>query len=410
MPSVRCPECGEHVKYRVDDVKLRCLKCGEKFRAPHDDDEEEQRPRKKKTPAKKSSNKVVVTAILGGLVGIALIALVVVLLVRGNGQDGSGGEGQFAEVSAESYKKVHSAMTLEEVETILGRGGKSSDQDMKKAFVRTEGPFKGKLVWGQDPTPPDRAMEWRRWDAKNNIRIWVAFLNTKHGPLSAFGVFVEPSGNGGRNVNTFTNLGEGLEKRLEDTYSARMQTVEIRKDAKWVRGAKGQSLVLGDWRNEVCEGMLIEAAGKLRTRDDVPQPKDPNRLPIYRFLNDNQLEITLRLYGDSRVSVYDFFVFQDELVLIDVTPNSPHNKALFYYRMPPRPGNLADTKILQTLIVDMKSSDHNKLRDASGKFVRLGKHGLPALRELERTNPVPLKSHIQRTIKAAEARAKEENN
>jgi hypothetical protein len=123
--------------------------------------------------------------------------------------------------------------------------------------------------------------------------------------------------------STFTNLGEGLEKRLEDAYSARMQTVEIRKDARWVRGAKGQALVLGDWRNEACEGTLFEAAGIMRTRDDVPQPKDPNRHPIYRFVNDNQLEITRRLYGTPDVSLYDFFVAQDELVLIDVTPDSP---------------------------------------------------------------------------------------
>ena len=78
--------------------------------------------------------------------------------------------------------------------------------------------------------------------------------------------------------------------------------------------------------------------------------------------------------------------------------------------MPPRSGNLADKKILQRLILDMKSSDHNTMSDASGKFIRLGEHGLPALRELERTNPEPLKSHIRRTIQAAEGRAAEENN
>ena len=85
--------------------------------------------------------------------------------------------------------------------------------------------------------------------------------------------------------------------------------------------------------------MLFEAAGKLRTRDDVSQPKDPNQLPLYRFVNDNQLEITIRYYDDAEAFLYDFFVFQDELVLIDVTPNKPHDfKAKVYYRMPPKPG------------------------------------------------------------------------
>jgi hypothetical protein len=236
----------------------------------------------------------------------------------------------------------------------------------------------------------------------------VAFRNTRFGPLSAFGVFSDSSGPS-YTRSGFSNATEGLEKWLEDTYSARMQTLEIRRDTKWLRGAAGQAALLGDWRNEACEGMVIEAAGKMRSRDDVLQPKDSNRQPVYRFVNDDQLEITRRLYGDERVSLYDFFVFQDELVLIDVTPHSPHNyKAQFYYRMPPKPGGLADTKIIQPLIADTKSSDFKKQNDAQAKLVRLGKYGLPALRELERTSAEPLKSHVRRIIQAAEARAAEE--
>jgi hypothetical protein len=78
--------------------------------------------------------------------------------------------------------------------------------------------------------------------------------------------------------------------------------------------------------------------------------------------------------------------------------------------MPPKPGDLADTRILQPLIADVKSPDFNKMSDASGKLIRLGNHGLPALRELERIHPEPLKSHLQRTIRAAEAHVAEESN
>lgn len=415
MPRVRCPECGERVEYRADDVKLRCPECGERFRTPGDeDDEEEVRPRKKKKPAKKSSNKAVLTAV-GGLVGIALIALAVVLLVRGKGKDGGdrgqdgGGESALANVSSEEFKRVHSAMTIAEVEKILGKGSTSSLQDFLAAWVRKDGPHKGKLIVGEDPIPPDRPMQWRRWDA-SGIRIWMAFLNTRYGPLAAFGVCSDSSGKEYSRI-TFSHITEGVEKVLEDAYSARMQSVEVRKDAKWVRGEKGQALVLGDWRNEACEGMVFEAAGKMRTRDDVPQPKDPNRHPIYRFVNDNQLEITRRFYGTPEVSLYDFLVSPDERVLIDLTPNSPrNNKAMVYYRMPPKPGDLADTKVLQPLIAGVKSSDFDRMSDASGKLIRLGNHGLPALRELERTHPEPLKSHLQRTIRAAEARAAEQRN
>lgn len=415
MPSVRCPECGERVKYRTDDVKLRCPECGERFRAP-DDDEEEERPRKKKKSAKNSSNTVLV-AVMGGLVGLALCTLVVVLLVRDRGNDGidmgqdggGGGEVAFADVSSEKFKLVHSAMTIEEVEKILGKGSPSSLQDFLNAWVRKDGPFKGKLIVGQDPIPPDRPMEWRRWDG-SNIRIWMAFLNTRYGPLAAFGVCSDSSGKEYSRI-TFSHLTETVDQVLEDAYSTRMQSSEIRKNAKWVRGAKGQALVLGDWRNVECQGMLIEAAGKMRTRDDVPQPKDPNRLPIYRFVNDNQLEITRRFYGDADVSLYYFFVSQDELVLVDVTPNKLHDfKAMVYYRMPPTPGGLADTKILQPLIAAAKNPDLNKHVPASDLLIRLGKYGLPALRELERTSTEPLKSHFQRSIRRAEARAAEEEN
>ena len=407
MPSVRCPECGERVKYGADDVKLRCPECGEKFRAP-DGDEEEERPRKKKKSAKKSSNKLVL-AVVGGLVGIALCALVVVLLVRNKGKDGGGGggDGASANVSSEKFRQVHSAMTIEEVEKILGKGSTSSLQDFLTAWARKEGPHKGKLIVGEDPIPPDRPMEWRRWDARG-IRIWMAFLNTRYGPLAAFGVCSDSSGTGYNRI-TFSHNTEGVDKILEDAYSIRMQSSEIRKDAKWVRGAKGQALVLGDWRNVDCQGMLIDAGGKMRTRDDVPQPKDPNRLPIYRFVNDNQLEITIRLYGRDDVSLHDFFVSQDELVLIDVTPNVPHDfKAKIYYRMPPNPGTLAATKVLQPLIVDAKNPDINKHVPASDLLIRLGKYGLPALRELERTSTEPLKSHFQRSIRRAEVRVAEE--
>jgi hypothetical protein len=408
MPGVKCPECGERVKYRADDVKLRCPECGEKFRVP-DGGGEEDRPRRKKKTAKKSLNKVVF-AVVGGLVGIALCALVVVLLVRDKGKDGGGGGGgetATADVSSEKFKQVHPAMTTGEVEKILGKGGTSSLQDFLAVWVRKDGPHKGKLIAGQDPIPPDCPMEWRRWDGRG-VRIWIAFRNTRHGPLAAFGVCSDSSGKE-YNGRTFTHRTEGLDQLLEDAYSTRMQSTDIRKDAKWVRGAKGQALVLGDWRDADCKGMLIEAAGKMRTRDDVPQPKDPNRLPVYRFVNDNQIEITHRFYGRDDVSLHDFFVSQEELVLIDVTPNVPHDfKAKVYYRMPPKPGGLADTKVLQPLIADAKNPDFNKHVPASGKLIRLGKYGLPALRELERTSTEPLKGHFQFSIQIAEARAAEE--
>ena len=413
MASVKCPECGESVKYRADEVKLRCAECGEKFHAP-DGDEEEERPRKKKKSAKKSSNKKVI-AVIGVLVGIALCALVVVLLVRDKGKNGTdkskdgGGDGEnaFANVSSEKFKKVHSAMTIAEVEKILGKGSMSSLEDFLAAWVRKDGPHQGKLIVGQDPIPPDCPMEWRRWDARG-IRIWMAFFNTRYGPLAAFGVCSDSTGKGYNRIE-FTHIAETVDKILVDAYSTRMQSLDIRKDAKWVRGAKGQALVLGDWRNVECQGMLIAAGGKMRTRDHVTQPKDPNRLPIYRFVNDNQLEITSRFYGEDNVSLYDYFVSQEELALIDVTPNKPPNfKAKVYYRMPPTPGGLADTKIIQPLMADAKSSNFDKYSNASSLLIRLGKYALPALRELERTSAEPMKSHFQRTIGFAEARAAEE--
>ena len=66
---------------------------------------------------------------------------------------------------------------------------------------------------------------------------------------SAFGVCSDSSGPS-YTRSGFSIATEGLEKWLEDTYSARMQTLEIRRDAKWVRGAAGQAALLGEWRDE----------------------------------------------------------------------------------------------------------------------------------------------------------------
>lgn len=398
MPGTNCPECGDRVKYGPGAVSVRCPECGEKFRVPR-------RGRARATNGMWSP-----AAVLGGLIGVAGIVLVAVLLIRGKGGGGAAGEGGAAGAAesagdlAERYKGVRWAMTLDEVEKLLGRGRPSSDQDMLKVFVRKEGPFRGKVVWGQDPTPPERPMEWRHWET-GAARVWVAFIDTRHGPLAAFDVCVV-SREGGRDVNTFTNLEPGFEKRLEGEYEARMRTGEIRNDPRWVRGAKGQVLVLGEWRNENCDGMVLGGAGLMRTRSDVSQPKDPDRQPFYRFVGDNQLEITRRFYGPSEVSTYDYFVAGDELVLIDVTPKSPQNhKAQLYYRMPPKPGSYFEPKVLRPLIADTASGDQKRQGDAGWKLVRLGRYAVPALKELEQTSPEPLKSHVSRLIEAAERRA-----
>ena len=84
----------------------------------------------------------VAAVIVGGLLGIALLTLAVVM-VRDKGKAGGGGESDSADVSSEKFKQVHSAMTIEEVEKILGRGSMSSLQD----FLRASG-AKGRPAQG----------------------------------------------------------------------------------------------------------------------------------------------------------------------------------------------------------------------------------------------------------------------
>src|SRR5262245_51997067 len=123
MAVVKCPECGERVKYRSDEVKLRCPDCGAKFRAPNEDDDEvdEERPRSRKK--KKSPNTFRSPAvIIGGLGAVAVLAIVVVVLVRGkrDGGEVSSAPVDSAKVTPENFQKVNSAMDLAEIEQILG--------------------------------------------------------------------------------------------------------------------------------------------------------------------------------------------------------------------------------------------------------------------------------------------------
>jgi len=403
MAVVKCPECGERVKYRNDEVKLSCPDCGTKFRAPDEDDDEleDERPRSRNN--KKSPNKFLRPAyITGGLAAVVVLAIVVTWLVRGKRDSGDGSSVgvDSTKVTPENFKKVDSAMDLAEIEQVLGGSRSSSAQDAGVAFGKADSGDKPDWM-RQDPgLPGNTALEWRRWDG-SDFSAFVAFINTKHGKLSIYGV-----GFGPHYQSSFSALGIGVEG-IEAAYAPRKKTQEVRKDPKWLRGAQSQTALLGEWRKETGDGWLFAAGGKLKPFWDFVIPPHETQPPTYRFIDDKQLEITHPPFGDMPTKqTFEYYVLKDELVLIDVTPTLYHRStrnAQFFYRMPPTPGSMADIKLIQPRLADLKDPTGKKLWESLGLLKQLDKHALPSLRELARTATGDRKTIYEGAILSVEA-------
>jgi hypothetical protein len=400
MAVVKCPECGERVRYRPDEVKLRCSDCGTRFRAPdEDDDPEDERPRSRAT--RQPSNRYLRPAIIaGGLAALVVLAVVVVVLLRGRGDDDSV-PWDSTKVTPENFGKVNSAMDRAEIEQILGGSRLSSAQDAVNEFRKADRSDTPEWMRVNPRLPGNAELEWRRWDGPD-FKAWVAFMDTKQGQLSVYGV-----GFGPRFLGSFTNSGEGIAERLEAAYVPRKKTEELRKDPKWLRGAQARTALLGEWRKDTGDGWLFEAGGKLKPFWDYVIPPHETQPPTYRFLDDLQLEISHPPFGDMPTKfIYEYYVLKDELVLIDVTPvlygRSTRN-AQYFYRMPPTPGSLSHTKLIQPLVAELKNPAGKHHSGSLGLLMRFDNHALPLLRELVRTAPADKKSMFEGAILTVEA-------
>jgi|GEM_PF-4335081 len=402
MPSARCPECGNRVRIRKDEAQLRCSQCGEKFDPPEEDEAEERAPRRRpryKADAPRSSGTKIAAIVVGSLLLLAVVGLAVVLIVRKSGRDGPSQPVDSAKVTMANFKSLRPGMTLPEVENVLGGSRSSSEDDYRNALRQagfdrsledTMGTYQGLL---------GEITAWRRWEGKD-LRVWVAFVQTKDGPRAAYSTSLTPFHGAYKSESGFIVSGaRELEKASED----RSQESAIRNDPKWVRGPQARELILGEWRDERANGYVFGPNGKLTEWSVFAM--ELNNAPSYRITGDREVEITIPspfnpppghpsppgfVNQPPTISRYEYYVNQDELALIDVSGHGMMGAATLHrtlYRMPIRAGSTGETNLVNPLLADLKGTDVDKRNHAFTILRHLAKGlavALPALTEMLR--------------------------
>lgn len=401
MASVECPRCGARVKAKDGSAVLRCRECGKQFRAPDDEDDDDRgvirRPARRRSRG--SGGTKVALIVVGGLVAAALVGLVVVLIVRGGGSGGDAPRDP-SKVTVENFRRVKPGMEPREVAAILGGGRPSSPDDMRQAVRRGVGGLEGEFAAGFETAfaKQSAASEWRLYEGKG-VRVWVAFAETKEGRRAAFSTALEGGDGTGKSHNGFMTWGNLTD--LDAEAAARKGEDAVRTDPKWVRGPNARGLLVGEWRTADAEGWEFRPDGRLRDVGMFGFATDrPGKEMTYRVLSDAQVETTKPSPFDPpppghpappitfkpTVQQYEFFVTDEELALIEVTPQA-HGPARRYYRMPVKPGGAGYTGLLRPLLDDVKGPDVGRRQAALHRLERLGRGAaaaLPELRELRR--------------------------
>jgi hypothetical protein len=286
-----------------------------------------------------------------------------------------------------------------EVEAILGGSRSSSEDDMRDAHRRGVGEIEAAFVTGFSRF--GEGAEWRRWDGKD-LQVWVVFAQTKEGKRATFSTALQKTGNTSKAHPGFFTFGGDMGHDLDQMNAQRKKEDAVRKDPKWVRGAQAQTLVAGEWRKDNIDGMTFGNDGILMEDNSLAMMYRDKKI-TYRIVDDKKLEITYPSVFNPPPPVpgqppspfkfepvtrtFEYFVTQDELVLIEVTPNAHLADVKYhtYYRMPPTPGGAGDIKVIQPLLADLKGNDAAKRQGAIFNLRRLGKGAsiaLPALTEL----------------------------
>jgi hypothetical protein len=384
MATVKCPECGERVKVREEGSRVRCPECGKSFRA---DEEDDPRPRSKPRPAKGMSGTKLTAIIVGGVLTLAVVALVVVLIVRKGGNDGATAPIDSAKVTVENFDRVKPGMDLKEVEGILGGSRASSEEDMRNEFRKALGEMEAAFETGFSRFT--EGTEWRRWEG-SNFRVWIAFGQTKEGKRAAFSTALVKTGNTYKQQAGFFTWGGEFGHDLDELNTQRKQEDAIRNDSKWVRGPQARELLIGDWRKADLDGYVFHPGGKLTTYEMFSNLGTEGKDTTFRVLDDNHVELlppSMHPNLPSRPQKHEFRVNRDELVLLHVGQSSLSAVRGPYYRVPVEPGRPGYTNVLAPLVANLKSGVWGKQFEAFRGMRKLGSSGailLPTLVEFLR--------------------------
>ncbi|QJW94000.1 HEAT repeat domain-containing protein [Frigoriglobus tundricola] len=399
MASVKCPECGARVRVREGSTRLRCPECDERFSLP-DGDEEDEAPRPRRRPAARSSSSgtKIAALVVGSLFLFGVLGVAIALIVGGGGKDGGSPAADRSKVTVANFKSVKPGMDRAEVEGLLGGSSASSENDMRDAFRRAGGGLQGEIEAGFEVAfaKMGEGSTWRHWEGAN-LRAWVAFANTKDGQRAAFSTALEQTGGGSKRVDGFVTFGGFSD--LDKLNADRKQEAALRDDPKWVRGPTARERLLGEWRDESAAGYLFDRTGRLSALSMFPAL--PGAGPTYRVVDDRYLEIITPspfapmpghpappafVNTQPTVQRYEYLVNQDELALIDASPNGGLG-AHSYYRFPVRAGSAGQTRLVAPLLADLKSTDPLRRNTSYAKLRQLAKGvavALPTLIELLR--------------------------
>jgi hypothetical protein len=246
--------------------------------------------------------------------------------------------------------------------------------------------------------------DWRRWDGKD-FQVWVVFAKTKEGKRAAFSTALQKTGGGYQRHEGFTTFADAnFGHDLDELNADRKKEAAIRNDKKWLHGVQVPALIPGEWRTENADAILFGTEVKFQENNAFTMTSD--KQPTYRVIDDKKLEITHpplfnnlptpagqpNLFkSEPVVRKYEYFVNQEELALIEITPHAHHASISLrtFYRMPAVPGGVADKQLIAPLIADIKGTDATKRQVALFRLKRLGKGAptaVPALTELVRSS------------------------
>ena len=402
MARAKCPDCGERVKASAGAPRVRCPQCGKWFST---DEDEDPRPRSKRK--RRMSGTKITALIVSSLLVFALVGLVVVLIARKGGRDGSPAS-DIARVTLDNFNMVKPGMDVTDVEAVLGGGRPSSEEDMREAFRKALGDVAAGFEAGW--ARASEGSEWRRWDGQN-LRVWVLFARTKEGLRAAFSTSLEQTPNGQKRYEGFATLRGNHD--LDEHHAKRKHEDAVRNDPKWVRGGQARELLVGEWRDSLANGYTFALGGRMKAFSAFGSPFDVP--PSYRILDDRFLEITPStvrpppgfpgpVHGQG-VRRFEYLVNSGELALIDAMPQ-PVYPVRAYYRMPATAGSVAEAKIVAPLLGEVRSPDANQRRLGLARLRQLGRGAptaVPALRELAReTREIGTRHEIEATIRAIE--------
>jgi hypothetical protein len=378
MPITKCPACGERVRVRDGDRRVRCPECGKSFRTDTDDDDEGERPRRPRRAAPARRGRRSKGPLLVGAGVLLAVVVVAVMLIARKGGDGATAPADPAKVTLENFRRVQVGMDLAEVEGILGGSESSSENDMRRAYAKALGEVHAAMETGWSRF--SGAATWRRWEGKN-LRVWVVFAKAREDgpPLAAFSTALDESGGKATPHSGIQSFLGNTD--LAEANARRKQEQALRDDPKWVRGPQARELILGDWREPSVSGYLFHRDGKLTTFKQY-ETHIYGSETTFRVLDDTHVEIVPpRMHPDLPTipQKYEFRINPDELVLFETGTNPIIPIRGPYYRVPAPPGKPGYDKVIGPMLATIRGADRDRAFTMFREYKRLGKSGAPGL-------------------------------